>query len=159
MNKVYLLTGGNLGHPMALLDAAKAAVAQHCGEVVTASSLYRTAAWGLHDQPDFLNQVLHVLTPLPPLELLRQLQQIEERAGRLRREKYGPRLLDIDILFFNDAIINTARLQVPHPQMGNRRFVLVPLAEIAPEMVHPITKLTVVQMLEQCSDYLAVHKL
>lgn len=159
MNKVYLLTGGNLGHPVAVLEAAKASIALHCGTVVTASSLYRTAAWGREDQPDFLNQVLLLHTQLSAHQLLQKLQEIELRAGRQRVEKYGPRLLDIDILLFNGAIINTPQLQVPHPQMAYRRFVLVPLAEIAPDLLHPIAKRTIQQMLAQCPDTLAVHKL
>lgn len=159
MNKVYLLTGGNLGHPQAVLQAAKEAIALQCGAVVTASSVYRTAAWGKEDQPDFLNQVLLVHTPLSAFELLQRVQQIELKAGRQRVEKYGPRLLDIDILLFNNDIINTPHLQVPHPQMANRRFVLVPLAEIAPQVVHPVTGHTILQLLQQCPDTLAVHKL
>lgn len=159
MNKAYLLTGGNLGHPGAILEAAKASISLHCGTVVQASSLYRTAAWGKEDQPDFLNQVLLVQTPLSAHQLLQQLQDIERGAGRQRVEKYGPRLLDIDILLFNDALINTPQLQVPHPQMAFRRFVLVPLAEIAPDVVHPTSKLTIREMLRQCPDTLNVHKL
>ena len=159
MNKVYLLTGGNLGQPHAALDAAKTAIGQQCGTVVAASSIYQTAAWGKTDQPDFLNQVLLVNTHLDAHTLLRHLQKIEKRAGRQRKEKYGPRLLDIDILLFNNAVITMPELQVPHPQMAHRRFVLVPLAELASQLVHPVTGLTIAEMLEQCTDMLDVHKL
>ena len=159
MNKAYLLTGGNLGNPRSMLIHAKAAIAQRCGEVVQASALYRTAAWGKEDQPDFLNQVLLLHTLLDAQTLLAKLQEIEQETGRERKEKYGPRLLDIDILLFNDCIINTPLLKVPHPQMAFRRFVLVPLAELAPHLVHPIQKITIAEMLAQCPDPLYVHKL
>ena len=159
MNKAYLLTGGNLGNPMAMLQGAKTAIAQRCGAVVQASALYRTAAWGMEDQPDFLNQVLLVCTPLDAHALLAIHLEIEKEMGRLRKEKYGPRLLDIDILLFNDFIIDTPELKVPHPQMAFRRFVLVPLAELAPNLVHPVKKITIQEMLAQCPDPLYVHKL
>lgn len=159
MNKVYLLTGGNLGQPLNMLQQAKEAIAARCGPVVQASAIYKTAAWGMTDQPDFLNQVLLVITPLEAPALLQTLQQIEQEMGRVRKEKYGPRLLDIDILLFNNDIIDLPQLKVPHPQMALRRFVLVPLAELAPQLVHPITKNTIAAMLEQCPDTLDVHKL
>lgn len=159
MNKVFLLTGRNLGNPGATLAQAQKIIGERCGTVVQASAVYRTAAWGKTDQPDFLNQVLLVHTPLQAHGLLQCLQQIEVEAGRQRLEKYGPRLLDVDILLFNDEVIDTPNLKIPHPQMEFRRFVLVPLAELAPDKVHPLKKLTVSQLLAQCPDNLYVHKL
>ena len=122
------------------------------------SSLYQTAAWGNESQGAFLNQVLEIKTSLGPEELLKTILQIEEELGRKRELKYGPRTIDIDILFFNDEVINLHGLKVPHPQLQNRRFVLVPLNEIAPDKMHPLFKKTISQILAECPDPLAVNK-
>lgn len=158
-NTAYLLTGGNMGNREALLSSAAEAIATRCGRVVRTSSVYQTAAWGLEDQAPFLNQVLELETALTAEGLLQTLLAIEESLGRKREGKYGPRLIDIDILFFNDAVVRTEALTVPHPQLQNRRFVLEPLAEIAASFVHPVLRKSVAQLLAECPDPLPVQKI
>ena len=158
MNIAYLLIGGNIGNRMANLEKAKNSIANNCGTLKGASNIFETAAWGLEDQPHFLNQALAVQTPLPPKELLHCLLQIEKSLGRERDEKWGPRLIDIDILLYNDAVVHEEGLTIPHPQMHNRRFVLQPLAELVPNLVHPLFQKTIAQLLAECPDPLEVHK-
>lgn len=140
------------------LAEARTLIGRHCGPVCRESSIYETEAWGQTDQPSFLNQVLAIATALGPTQLIRELLDIEKRIGRVRSEKYGPRTIDIDILLFNNEIINTPLLQVPHPRMASRRFVLAPLAEIAPELIHPALHKTITQLLAECPDTLRVKK-
>ena len=158
MNKAYLLIGGNIGDRELNLTRAKEYIVQKCGELSAQSSIYQTAAWGLEDQEPFLNQVLLIETIFDPYQLLKEILAIEELLGRKRDVKYGPRIIDIDILLFDDEIISTKGLTVPHPQMQNRRFVLEPLAEIAGSFFHPVLKKSIVQLLEECPDKLAVQK-
>jgi 2-amino-4-hydroxy-6-hydroxymethyldihydropteridine diphosphokinase len=138
MNKAYLLTGGNLGNRLDNLYKAADYIEQYCGKIVRKSSVYETAAWGLEDQPDFYNQALLINTMLSAQELIRQLLIIENKMGRRREVKMGPRTIDIDILFYNDAVINAPDLIIPHPRMQDRRFVLMPFSEIAPNFIHPV---------------------
>jgi len=159
MNEVYLLTGGNMGDRPDYLERARAAVSAAVGPVRAASSVYETAAWGLEDQPSFYNQVLCVDTELSAEDVLHAVLAIEQSLGRMRDVKYGPRTIDIDILFFNDAVIDHPALVVPHPQMAFRRFVLAPLNELAPDKLHPVLKKTVGELLAACPDKLAVHKI
>ena len=143
---------------MANVNAAKSAIEQRCGLLKGFSNIFETAAWGLENQPHFLNQALAVQTGLPPKELLSCLLQIEKSLGRERDAKWGPRLIDIDILLYNDWVIHEEGLTIPHPQLHNRRFVLQPLSELAPEMMHPVLKKTIAELLAQCPDPLEVHK-
>ena len=159
MNQTYLLTGGNMGNPGDNLKQANELITKHIGSIIRQSSLYRTAAWGQTDQDDFLNQVLMVNTTLDAISLMEQILLIEHTLGRVRQEKYGPRIIDIDILFFNDQVINTEKLVIPHPQLQNRRFVLEPLHEIAPNFVHPVFQKTVHQLLIECVDNLEVNRI
>ncbi len=123
------------------------------------SSLYQTGAWGNKEQNDFLNQVWVTETSLAPVELLLELKMIEEQFGRKAREKWQPRPLDLDILFYDDLIFNEHELKIPHPYLAERKFVLVPLAEILPDKIHPETKKTVAQMLEECTDNSTVTRI
>ncbi len=159
MNKAYLLTGGNLGNRALNLFQAKTLIQQFCGNVLKYSHLYQTAPWGKPDQPDYFNQCLIIETNLEPESLLGQILKIEKMIGRKRDEKYGPRLIDIDLLFYNQEIINSDLLQVPHPQLPFRKFALTPLAEIAAEYIHPQNKKRVRELLDECKDDLPVHKI
>jgi len=159
MNKAYLLTGGNMGNREEALGKAFRLICEYCGDITTISSIYETAAWGKNDQPPFLNQVLEIDTELQPRQLLRQILKIEKQIGRVRQEKYGPRIIDIDILFFNEEIHNYPLLKLPHPEIQNRRFVLVPMAEIAAEFIHPVLKKTIAALLAICPDKLEVTRI
>jgi len=158
MNKSYLLIGGKMGNREGYLGAARQQIEEFCGQIRKVSSLFQTAAWGLEDQDAFLNQALFLQTDFDAHQLLQKLLWIEEQLGRKREMKYGPRIIDIDILLFNDDVIKTEGLTVPHPQMQNRRFVLAPLAEIAGEIIHPVFCETIYQLLADCPDKLTVQK-
>lgn len=159
MNKVYLLIGGNVGNRLQNLGRAVEWLNATCGTVVQQSALYETAAWGNTEQAPFLNQALLLITTIPATELIYTLLQVEERMGRIREKKYGPRIIDIDMLFYNDDIIRHPHLTIPHPEIQNRRFALAPLQEIAPEWVHPVLHKTIRQLLEECKDELEVKAL
>jgi len=158
MNTAYLLTGGNLGERDENLAKARELINGQCGIVSKASSLYESAAWGKTEQASFLNQALEIETTLNACQLIRCILKIEKSMGRVREEKYGPRIIDIDILLFNDEIHNYKFLRVPHPEMQNRRFALVPLAEIAPDVEHPVFKKKISQLMKDCPDPLEVKK-
>jgi 2-amino-4-hydroxy-6-hydroxymethyldihydropteridine diphosphokinase len=159
MNKAYLLTGGNIGNREEQLATARELIRQQCGSITNTSSLYETAAWGKTDQAAFLNQALELETALNARQLMRHLLKIEKQMGRLRKEKYGPRIIDIDILLFNKEKYNYSFLKLPHPEMQNRRFALLPLAEVAPDAIHPVFNKSVSRLLEECPDKLEVKKI
>lgn len=127
--------------------------------ILQRSSIYETAAWGKTDQAPFLNQALKVTTSLEATALMDLVLGIEEQMGRKRLERYGSRIIDIDILFFNDAIIRLPNLVVPHPEVQNRRFALAPLAEIAPYLMHPVLHQNISDLLAICPDKLEVKKI
>jgi len=158
MNRAYLLTGGNSGDREQNLAMARELINRHCGSIIKTSSLYETAAWGKTNQPSFLNQALEVYTPLNARQLIRRILKVEKMMGRVREEKYGPRMIDIDILLFNNEKHNYHFLKLPHPEMQNRRFALLPLAEIGPEIVHPVFNKTIAELLAACKDELPVRK-
>ncbi|MFL5729098.1 MAG: 2-amino-4-hydroxy-6-hydroxymethyldihydropteridine diphosphokinase [Cytophagaceae bacterium] len=158
MNKAYILLGSNLGDRKKIMTEATEML-QEAGSIVLFSSIYKTAAWGKQDQPDFLNQVIVLETALTAEKLLTKLMETEMRLGRVRADKWAERTIDMDILYFNDEIIVTEHLKVPHPQIQFRRFTLVPLFEIAPDLRHPVLNISSATMLERCVDKLEVIKL
>lgn len=153
-----MLTGGNIGNRLAYLEQARQLIAQHCGRIMKYSSVYETAAWGLMDQPAFYNQALALETQLTPDQLMRELLRIEEEMGRERTVRMGPRTIDLDILLIDQQIITDPLLTVPHPALPDRRFALLPLTEIAGELIHPVLHKTIRQLLEDCKDQLDVQK-
>jgi 2-amino-4-hydroxy-6-hydroxymethyldihydropteridine diphosphokinase len=147
-----------MGDRLANLEMAKLAIYQEIGPILLSSSMYETAAWGKEDQPAFLNQALLIETNLIAHDLMMALLAIEKNMGRIRQEHLGPRTIDLDIIFFNDQIIDSANLTIPHPQMQKRNFVLTPLKEIAPNFIHPILKKSITQLLTDCEDPLLCIK-
>lgn len=144
--RVFLGVGTNLGDRRANLAAAQIAVSEFV-IIQKTSRVYETAPWGMTDQPDFLNQAWEVTTVLPPLELLRRLKAVETVLGRKPSVRFGPRLIDIDILLYSNLMFRSADLVIPHPRISERAFVLAPLADLEPDMVIPGMKHTVAQLL------------
>lgn len=154
--KIYLLTGSNLGDRIGNLMAAAKAIGEQIGQVTKTSHFYETQAWGKVDQPDYINQALEVLTQLSPHEVLEAIWRIEAALGRTRRSKWEPRPIDIDILFYENKVLSTPELTIPHPLLQRRNFALIPMLEIAPLKRHPILKLTIEELYEASTDDLDV---
>lgn len=156
---VYLLLGSNEGDRQEWIRQGIDAIAAACGSVTQQSALYETAAWGLEDQPDFLNKAIKIETGLSPHQLLKAIQVVEMQLGRQRTVKWGQRTLDIDILFYDDRIIRTKDLTIPHPFLQERRFALMPLQEIAPDLIHPVLDKTIDILTRECTDPLLARRL
>ena len=159
MNKLYLLLGSNQQNPQKQLLLAQKCITKTIGKTQRTSAVYKTAAWGNTNQPDFLNQVIIVKTKLTAIQTMQSILTIEKKMGRVRNKKNDPRIIDIDILFFNKEIISHTNLTVPHPQLQNRNFVLVPLNQLSPNFKHPVINKTIHQLLRNCPDNLTVNKI
>ncbi len=158
MNEIFLLLGTNLGNKQQNLDKALEAISKFA-KIVKVSHVYETAAWGKTDQPSFFNQVIEISTSHAPETLMTKLLKIEKEMGRQRFEKWGERLIDLDILYFQNQIINSENLKIPHPEISNRRFTLVPLVEICANFEHPSFKKSQLEILNDCKDPLEVRKI
>ena len=158
MKTVYLSLGSNLGDRARNLRRAIESLAAQQIRVTQTSSFYETEPLEIRDQPWFLNCVVEAETDLMPRQLLQTLREIERELGRLRRIPKGPRILDIDILLFGSSVMHTPELEIPHPRMAGRRFVLVPLAEIAPEARHPVLQKTAAELLAETPDSSEVRR-
>jgi 2-amino-4-hydroxy-6-hydroxymethyldihydropteridine diphosphokinase len=149
---IYLLLGSNEGDRDGNIAKARGLISHLAGKVLEVSSIYETAAWGKTDQAAFLNQAISISSELSPLALLNELKAIEKQVGRISTEKWGPRMIDIDILFYGPQIIQVPELQVPHPYLPVRRFALLRLKEISETFMHPVLKKSITQLLAECPD-------
>jgi 2-amino-4-hydroxy-6-hydroxymethyldihydropteridine diphosphokinase len=153
MNRIYLGIGTNLGKREDNLKSAVEKIENIIGPVIQSSTVYETEPWGFRSEMEFLNLVIEVETKLNPSGLLGRLLMIESQMGRIRESgKYSSRIIDIDILFYGKLIIEKKALTLPHPMMQERRFVLIPLCEIAPDFIHPVLKKDIKKILEECKD-------
>lgn len=159
MPAVFLSLGSNLGDRIVLLQQVLNALGKDAGKIVNASSWYETEPVGKISQPWFVNCVAQLRTELAPEQMFAACRAIEDRLGRMRTQRWGPRTADIDILFYGGQIIRTPQLTIPHPELLRRRFVLVPLAQLAPDFIHPEIKKTVRQLLNECGDASIVRRL
>lgn len=159
MNNVYLLLGSNLGDSEKYICDSKQYIEIEVGPILKASSMYKTAAWGETNQSDFINQVVLVSSELEPQEVLSKILAIETRLGRKRINKWGARTIDIDILFYADQCVNEENLIIPHPYLHQRNFTLIPLAEIAPDLYHPVLGKTIMELCKQVPDELPVQQI
>ncbi len=159
LSVIFLQTGTNLGNKHQNLLKANELIVQLIGEIVAQSKIYETEAWGITNQPTFYNQVLKVETHLAPLQVLLRIQDIEEQLGRVRKEKWGERIIDIDILFYDEQVVREKDLIIPHPEIQNRNFVLIPMLEIASDWMHPLLGKTIEELYIASEDRLEVIQL
>lgn len=156
MEGIFLLLGSNIGERDKVLKQAMLALENKGIVLIKKSSVYETAAWGITDQQAFLNQVLQIETSLKPKDLLKEILDVENKLGRVRKIKWGERLIDIDILYYHDVICKDSDLEIPHPGIPNRKFTLIPLVEICPHFIHPLKAISQKELLDNCEDNLEV---
>ena len=159
LHEVYFLLGSYLQNPQKQLFTASSIIEQKIGTIINRSNIYLTAAWGNINQPDFLNQVLKVSTLLNAEDCLEIILEIETRMGRIRTIRNAPRTIDIDILFYDNLVLNKTNLTIPHPYIAERMFVLVPMNQIAPGFIHPLFNKSIAELINICPDKLNVSKM
>jgi len=152
MHTYYLHLGSNQGNKKQMLDLAIAAIEKKLGNIIIHSSFYETEPWGLKEQDNFINLALQVKTPFEISEVIKITKSIETELGGQKSEKWGPRNIDIDILYCDDMILQSEELTIPHPQLYNRNFVLVPMIEIAGDFIDPIRKVSIDELYDECTD-------
>ena len=152
MNEVYLQLGSNIGERLDNLNQSIKIITERIGNVLEKSNVYESTPWGVENQRNFLNQVIFVKSNFDPYTILDLVLQIEKDMGRIRIEKWGERIIDIDILFIDDLIIESENLCIPHEFIAKRKFVLQPMCEIAPAFIHPKLNKTISQLLQECID-------
>lgn len=157
-NGIFLLLGTNLGDRLQNLTVARLQINSNAGKIIRKSQVYETLPWGVTEQPNYLNQVVEIETLLSPDNLLGVLLQIEKKMGRVRKDKWEARIMDIDILFYSNNVIQTEGLTIPHPRLHERNFTLIPLAELNPTLIHPVLNKSINELLDCCPDTLSVLK-
>jgi 2-amino-4-hydroxy-6-hydroxymethyldihydropteridine diphosphokinase len=162
MEKVYLCLGGNIGDTRNYLQNAVAMIGRRIGRVVSQSAVYQSEPWGFKAEEWFLNRVIVLETEMNPEPLLEALLEIERELGRVRHPEiqgYTSRTADLDILYYGNRIVLTDILTIPHPRLHQRRFALLPLCEVAPQLVHPAFNFTQTELLRRCHDFSEVRKI
>jgi len=159
MEDIYLLLGSNLGDRETYLSKARILIGREVGRIENISSLYETASWGKTNQPEYINQVIHLKSDLEPKKVLKAIISIEKKLGRERTEKWDSRTIDIDILFYGNHVINEPDLVIPHPSLHLRRFTLAPLNELVPKLNHPVLNKSINDLFCSLNDILVVRQI
>ncbi|MEM7550036.1 MAG: 2-amino-4-hydroxy-6-hydroxymethyldihydropteridine diphosphokinase [Bacteroidota bacterium] len=159
IDRIYLLMGSNLGDRFNNLKLCMEELRKEVGKITKTSSVYETAAWGITEQNPFLNLAVEIVSDLNPSEMIDHFERIERKLGRKKVVKWGPRIIDVDILYFNDVILKTPSIQIPHKEIQNRRFALEPMIEINPSFQHPVFNVSQIDLLKNCKDPLDATKL
>lgn len=160
MKLVYLIIGSNIGDRLKLIMKAESNLKKKVGPIVKESSIYKSEAWGNNLLPEFLNKVIIIKTKISVESILSIISEIEKKLGRIRNgDQYISRTIDIDILFYDNLILKSKNLTIPHPKIEERRFVLTPLAQIVPEFIHPVSGQKISKLLEKCNDKLYVENI
>lgn len=159
MHICYLSLGSNLGKKQANLEGALEEIKKDIGEVLRISSIYETEAWGVISQDNYFNIIAEIKTPFLPLELISKILAVETRLGRIRDKKWESRIIDIDIIFYENYLITTDNLTIPHPFLEKRNFVLEPLNELSPKFIHPRLRKSISQLSAECTDKSWIKKL
>ena len=158
MNIIFLQLGSNMGEREEYLKNASELLATEIGVIQKESKIYESVPWGVENQSNYLNQVLEIRSELSAEEVLERVLQIEDKIGRIRNEKWGERIIDIDVLLFNDSIVEKDGICIPHIHLHNRKFVLIPLNEVAPSFIHPKYNKTIAELLSECKDIESVEE-
>jgi 2-amino-4-hydroxy-6-hydroxymethyldihydropteridine diphosphokinase len=159
MSSVVILIGSNMGERMNHLERACVEIERELGKIIQRSSIYETAPWGNIDQEKFLNRIIKIHSSIGAEQMMERILLIEKKMGRVRTKKWEPRMIDIDILFYDNEIISTDNLVIPHPGLHLRKFTLVPLAELMPGYIHPVLKKSISDLLHDLNDSLEVKKM